>query len=124
MFQFPKKQKLCGSSVIDTLFEGGSSMAQNYIRVIWKFEKNNVDVNLKSIFIVPKKRINLAYKRNTIKRRMRESFRIHKKKLESLLENQNKQMNLAIIYNSQEIKYYNCIDEKINLILNRLIKEL
>ena len=124
MFQFPKKQKLCDSIAIDSLFQGGSSMAQNYVRVIWKFEKNNVDVNLKSIFIVPKKRISLAYKRNIIKRRMRESFRIHKKKLESLLENQNKQMNLAIIYNSQEIKYYNCIDEKINLILNRLIKEL
>ena len=79
MFQFPKKQKLCGSSAIDTLFEEGSSIAQNYIRVIWKFEENNVDVNLKSIFIVPKKRISLAHKRNTIKRRMRESFRMHSK---------------------------------------------
>ena len=124
MFQFPKKQKLCGEKVIERLFANGKSISEKPFRAIWNFEKNNDQVFVKSLIVVPKKRLKLAVDRNVVKRRIKEAYRLQKKKLECFLESTNQQLNLAIIYQEEEILDYKTLEEKINLLLSRLIKEL
>ena len=124
MFQFPKKQKLCGEKVIERLFANGKSISEKPFRAIWNFEKNNDQVFLKSLIVVSKKRLKLAVERNVVKRRIKEAYRLQKKKLECFLESTNQQLNLAIIYQEEEILDYKTLEEKINLLLSRLIKEL
>ena len=63
-------------------------------------------------------------KRNVLKRRINEVFRLHKGKLYAKLNERNKQINIAIIYQKQEIQTYKIIEQKINLHLSRLIEEL
>ena len=124
MFQFPKKQKLCGEKVIERLFANGKSISEKPFRAIWNFEKNNDQVFVKSLIVVSKKRLKLAVERNVVKRRIKEAYRLQKKKLECFLESTNQQLNLAIIYQEEEILDYKTLEEKINLLLSRLIKEL
>ena len=124
MFQFPKKQKLCGEKVIERLFANGKSISEKSFRAIWNFEKNNDQVCVKSLIVVSKKRLKLAVERNVVKRRIKEAYRLQKKQLECFLESTNQQLNLAIIYQEEEILDYKTLEEKINLLLSRLIKEL
>ena len=124
MFQFPKKQKLCGEKVIERLFANGKSISEKPFRAIWNFEKNNDQVFVKSLIVVSKKKLKLAVERNVVKRRIKEAYRLQKKKLECFLESTSQQLNLAIIYQEEEILDYKTLEEKINLLLSRLIKEL
>ena len=124
MFKFPKKQKLCGEKVIERLFANGKSISEKPFRAIWNFEKNNDQVFVKSLIVVSKKRLKLAVERNVVKRRIKEAYRLQKKQLECFLESTNQQLNLAIIYQQEEILDYKTLEEKINLLLSRLIKEL
>jgi ribonuclease P protein component len=124
MFKFPKKQKLCGEKVIERLFANGKSISEKPFRAIWNFEKNNDQVCVKSLIVVSKKRLKLAVDRNVVKRRIKEAYRLQKKQLECFLEGTNQQLNLAIIYQQEEILDYKTLEEKINLLLSRLIKEL
>ena len=124
MFKFPKKQKLCGEKVIERLFANGKSISEKPFRAIWNFEKNNDQVCVKSLIVVSKKRLKLAVDRNVVKRRIKEAYRLQKKQLECFLEGTNQQLNLAIIYQQEEILDYKTLEEKINLLLSRLITEL
>ena len=124
MFQFPKKQRLCGEKKINSLFNYGSSITEQPLRVIYKTQKNSDNVSVKTLIIVSKKRIRRAVDRNLIKRRIREAYRVNQKSLENFLQSKNSQLNIALIYQKKEITNYHVIEEKINLILSRLIKEL
>ena len=77
-----------------------------------------------TLISVPKRNISLATKRNVLKRRINEAFRLNKEKLYTKLNERNKQINIAIIYQKQEIQTYKIIEQKINLLLSRLIEEL
>ena len=124
MFQFPKKQKLCSEKEIEILFAKGKSISEKPLRAIWVFEENNDNVFVKVLIVVSKKRLKLAADRNVIKRRIKEAYRLQKKQLEFFLESNNQQLNLAIIYQQEEILDYKLLEEKIKLLLSRLIKKL
>ena len=124
MFQFPKKQKLCSEKAIQRLFFKGKSISEEPFLAVWNLEENNQNIFTKSLIVVSKKKIKKANQRNTLKRRVREAYRIQKKELELFLESNKKQLNLAIIYQRNKIYDYKYLEKKINLLLRRLIKVL
>ena len=124
MFEFPKKQKLCNETAIKNMFSNGKSFAIDPIRLVWKEELNPDEVSLKSIIVVPKKKLNLAADRNVMRRRMKEAYRLQKTAIESFLKSENIQLSIALIYQVEEILPYKTIEEKIKLILSRLREEI
>lgn len=65
-----------------------------------------------------------AVDRNTIKRLMREAYRLNKNHLEESLIQYNKKLSLFIIYNAKEVVDFNIINECCKKIIIRLIKEM
>jgi ribonuclease P protein component len=124
MFEFPKKQKLCSETVIKDMFYNGKSFTTSALRLVWKVDNNQDEVAVKSIIVVPKKKIRLAVKRNIIRRRMKEAYRLHKIELENMLKNKELHLSIAIIYQKENILPYKTMEEEIKLILERLIKEI
>ena len=119
MFHFPKNQKLCSRKVIEQLFKKANNISEGPLQFIWNLEEKR-DVQIKTMIIVPKKKVKLANKRNELKRKIKEAYRLQKHDLEVVLKQNNKQLNLAIIYQVQEIYNYNVLAKKINVLLKRL----
>lgn len=124
MFKFPKKQKLCNETAIKKMFSNGKSFVVEPIRLVWKVEENTDKEAIKSIIVVPKKKLNLASARSIVRRRMKEAYRLNKIELEASLNSKNIQLNIAVIYQVEEILPYKVIEEKIKLILGRLSEEI
>ena len=124
MFDFPKNHKLYSEKVIERLFSNSKSFVEHPFRLVWRFEEDTDKVPVKLLIVVPKKRLNLASERNKVKRRIREALRKNKLTLENYLKERNKQINLAIIYQKEEILYDTIIEEKIKVLLDRLKEDL
>ena len=124
MSKFTKSERLNNKSTIDDLFSSGKVVASKSLKIIWKSSIVIEEPNLQVMISVPKKNIKLAVNRNLIKRRIKEAFRVNKKTLYSSLEAINKTLILAIIYQKKEIDSYVSIEQKINLLLARLLKQL
>ena len=124
MQTFNKSERLNNKVAINNLFEKGQSVVISPFRLLW-IEKDNIKYSkLQILILVPKRNISLAAKRNIIKRRINEACRLNKDKIYSKLNERNKQINIAIIYQKKEIEGYKIIEQKINLLLTRLMEEI
>ena len=72
---------------------------------------------------VPKYNFRKAVQRNLVRRRMKEAYRLSKQVVYEPLESTGRQMVLCITYTAKEIVPFDMFREKINLLLQRLIKE-
>ena len=73
---------------------------------------------------VPKKRLSKASQRNHIKRLVREAYRKQKSILTEKLLQENKSINLMLIYTLPSILSFTEIEDKISVTLQRLADEV
>jgi len=118
---FSKEERLCSKKIIDQLFDIGTSFAIPPIRAIWMESTLYTALPVQVVMVVPKKNIPKASQRNTIKRRMRESYRKNKEILYTPLIKDGKQRALALVYTANQVGSYKEIEEKIILTLHRLV---
>ena len=71
-------------------------------------------------FAVPKRSFKRAYKRNLLKRRLREAYRLHKHSAFQHYQEQGKNVSFLIKYNSREIRTFKEIEKDVRLVLQRL----
>ena len=121
MFTFSKIERLCSKTAIDSLFSGGKSKTQFPIKLIYKISEFDSPFPVRAMFVVPKKKHKRANKRNTIKRRMREIYRLNKQTLYESIK--NAKYDIMFLYLSNEESEYSLIEDKMKQLINQLIEK-
>ena len=126
-FTFRKHERLCSQTAIGMLVKEGKSISHYPFRLIYLSVSDRKEVPSSPIQLaisVPKRNFKRAVKRNLIKRRIREAYRINKSSLYQRLESRNINVNLLLVYVSTEISPYSEIEQKLATLFQRLAKRL
>jgi ribonuclease P protein component len=123
-FSFPKKEKLCSQKVIEELFSSGRSFIKYPLRVVFMVQEEQPDTPMKVLVSVSKRRFKRAYKRNLLKRRIREAYRLNKHLIFPLLEKNSVNIAIAFVYLPTEILPYNEIEKAMITTLESLKTKL
>ena len=118
-----KKEIINHKKKIDQLFKSGDRFLIDEFQVVY-LTSSSYDSWFNILISVPKKKIKLACTRNLLKRRVKEVIRRKKEKYILKLKDKKKRVKIAFIYSSEKVITYKEIEEKINLILLRLLKEI
>lgn len=76
------------------------------------------------MFSVPKKFHKRANRRNLLKRRMREAYRLHREPLRERLQQQGATLRVALIYSTKECHTYKTISYAVQRILEQISQRL
>ena len=115
--KLPKSEKLHSFGAIRRLFSEGRGGFVYPLRYVVYAEQGE-DMSAEILFSTPKKFLKRANKRNKVRRRMREAYRLNK---QMLLASENpRQIQAALIYSSKEVVDYKTIENATKRILEKL----
>ena len=122
MEDFPKYERICKESEIQSLFEKGAGFSCYPYRVVYLFRPvGDKPVTCRLLLSVSKKRFHHAFKRNRVKRLIRESWRKNKSKLYELCTRNTISVDVALVYNATVIHSYETMLEKTGKAVGELI---
>ena len=121
--QLSKKDRLFCSRKIEALFSEGERLYEFPFNAIWK-KDDTLQSTLKVAISIPKKKLSKASQRNHVKRLVREAYRKQNSILVEKLLQENKSINLMLVYTLSSILSYNEIEDKISVTLQRLADEV
>ena len=109
---FPKTEKISNKKVIKKLFDDGNRIKSSFfdIRIISGLEGEINQV----LITASKNKIKSAVKRNLIKRRIRESYRINKHLIKK------KGLKIGIIYSETKIMNFQEINKSLGYIIRKI----
>jgi len=113
-FRFPKSERLNRKRIIEELFQKGSSFSSFPLKVIFKTQEHPGALH-QVLVTVPSRNFRKATDRNTLKRRIREGYRLNK-----ALLTVSTRFSLAYIYTAKEVLPSATIHKAIQSSLQRL----
>ena len=123
-YTFQKGEKLCSQKIIGELFLKGSSFLCYPLKVVWKYEQLTEPFPVQVVFSVPKRLYKRAHDRNLLKRRMREAWRLKKSELYSIMEGDERQIAIMIVYIAKEELEFSQIQDAIVKIIARFSRNI
>lgn len=129
MEDFPKYERICRESEIQSLFEKGAGFSCYPYRVVFLIRPvGDKPVTCRMLLSVSKKRFHHAIKRNRVKRLIREAWRKNKTKMYEVCARDTISIDVAFIYNATVIHSYaemlERTDKAVNELINRYEKTL
>ena len=115
-FTFRKTERLSRKKDIKELFEKGSSFFLYPFKVLY-LSSTEDEVDNRILISVPKKLVKSAVKRNLLKRRIRESYRLNK---HIIAEGTSSKYFIAYIYVARDVLDYKEVETKLKKVLQRL----
>lgn len=113
-------ERLCGKTRIEALFTSGNSFIVYPFRVVYLSPCESSSTPVSMFVSVPKKKFKRAVKRNLIRRRVKEAYRLNKQILTEPLQKREQSLDMAILYLDKEIQEYPLLEKKIKELLTKL----
>lgn len=124
-FTLSKAERLSGKNNIDLLFSQGHSFVVYPFRIVYAFLPAEQQESRAAMFVsVPKKKFKRAVKRNLIRRRVKEAYRLNKQLLLPVLEEQKLHVGVAFLYLDREVREYQNIESKMKELLTQFATRL
>ena len=119
-----KAERLNRKKVIEKMFAGGSrSFSLFPLRVVW-LPVDELDAPVSILVSVSKRRFKRAVKRNRVKRRVREAYRLNKQPLLEAVERTGCRLAVAFIYLSDRVAGSDVIAGRMRTALQRIVETL
>jgi ribonuclease P protein component len=118
-FTLGKNERLKSRKSIEQLFSAGKNFSLPPFRIYYT-ASDAVDPMLQFGAGVSTRNFKKAVDRNRVKRVTREAWRLQKTELDKLVKEQNKRLNVFLIYTSKELPDYKIVYEKTGKIITRL----
>ena len=119
---FPKYERICKENDVQALFGKGVGISVYPYRVIYCFRKDESrPVTVRLLVSVSKKRFHHAFKRNRVKRLMREAWRINKAPLYEICQRDNISLDVALVYTATVIHTYGEMTKKTRKAVNEIV---
>lgn len=117
----PRTQRLRSLGAVRRLFENGESGFIFPFRYVWFAEPDTIR-SVEVLFSVPKKFHKRANKRNILRRRTKEAYRLQKQLL--LDDGRCINLDMALIYSSKEVLPYKTIAHAVRRILESVSERM
>ena len=95
-FTLKKEERLCSQKIIGEIFSSGESFLSYPLKVVFQKTDSTQAFPVQAAFTVSKRNFKRAVKRNLLKRRMREAFRLNKTDLYDELA--AKELHIAVMF--------------------------
>ena len=109
-----------GKISVSRLFASGNSFIVYPYRVVCLFSESNTAPFARVLVSVPKRNFKRAVKRNLIRRRIKEAYRLQKQPVLDCLAGSFRQVDMAFLYIGKEVGEYRLLERKMAEVLNRI----
>lgn len=124
-FKFPKDERLKSRKDIGLLFRSKQSVFAYPIKVMYRVVDDCDQLELfQSAFTVPKRTFKKAVDRNRLKRRMKESYRLHRNLFKKNCKSQGLCIQMMFIYIGKEDLSFSQVEKGVTKVLAKLQHEL
>lgn len=119
-YKLKKDEKLCSRTAVERVFGEGKSLMAFPLRAAYRLRPTG-DHPVQFLISIPKKRIRKAVGRVTLRRRVRETYRLNRRTLLTpVLEQCGQGVDIAFVYLDTSPAPYSLINEKMCLLLQRI----
>ena len=119
-FKLNKDEKLCSRTAVNLLFDEGKSLMAFPLRAAYRLRPQG-DHPVQFLISIPKKRIRRAVMRVTLRRRVREAYRLlRREELMPELVQSGRGVDIAFVYLDSTPAPYSIIHEKMTSLLQRI----
>ena len=119
----PKSERLSSLTAVRRLFtDGASGFVYPFRYMVFKSESTTPSVEV--LFSVPKRNHKRANKRNTLKRRMREAYRLNNDALHAAIKEHGMDVDIAFVYSTKDLLPYKTIEHAVRRILAEVAERM
>ena len=123
-YSLPKSERLYSLLAVRRLFTDGATGFVYPFRYMIISENSASSSSVEVLFSVPKRYHKRAYKRNLLRRRTKEAYRLNKQLLTDVAVQRGVDVDVAFVYSSKEVLPYKTIEHAITRILAEVADSL
>lgn len=119
-YTLPKSERLKSLTAVRRLFKDGASGFVYPFRYM-TITEDSTTPSIEALFSVPKRYHKRANKRNTLRRRTKEAYRLNKEVLYEAVSKSGKSLDIAFVYSTKDILPYKTIEHAVRRILAEVV---